>query len=96
MRFSLLRHPFPLQFQEKTCIFAREFRRHSGGVRKDFIEKGVIEIIFRTQTSQLWNDTKMIAVAPHRWYVQPQLATYITFGVGYCFIYSKGEQCEEA
>ena len=53
MRFSLLRHPFPLQFQEKTCIFAREFRRHSGGVRKDFIEKGVIEIIFDVQTSQL-------------------------------------------
>jgi hypothetical protein len=23
-----------------------EFRRHSGGVRKDFTEKGVIEIIF--------------------------------------------------
>jgi hypothetical protein len=31
---------------EKTCNFAFEFRRHSGGVRKDFIEKGVIEIIF--------------------------------------------------
>ena len=26
--------------------FVPEFRRHSGGVRKDFIEKGVIEIIF--------------------------------------------------
>jgi hypothetical protein len=23
-------------------------------------------------------------------YVQPQLATYITFGVGYCFIRTKG------
>ena len=33
---------------------------------------------------------KMIAVAPHRWYVQPSLATYITYGVGYCFIRSKG------
>ena len=30
----------------KTCIFTPEFRRHSGGVRKDFTEKGVIEIIF--------------------------------------------------
>jgi hypothetical protein len=30
----------------KNCNFAFEFRRHSGGVRKDFIEKGVIEIIF--------------------------------------------------
>ena len=33
---------------------------------------------------------KMIAIAPHRWYVQPLLATYITFGVGYCFIHAKG------
>ena len=32
----------------------------------------------------------MIAMASHRWYVQPQLATYITFGVGYCFIHVKG------
>ena len=30
-----------------------EFRRHRGGIRKDFIEKGVIEIIFYIQTSQL-------------------------------------------
>ena len=36
------------------------------------------------------NGTKMIAIAPHPWYVRPQLATYITFGVGYCFIRSKG------
>ncbi len=28
----------------------------------------------------------MIAVAPHHWFVQPDLAPYITFGVGYCFI----------
>ena len=33
---------------------------------------------------------KMIAVAPHHWYVQPLVAPYITFGVGYCFIHSKG------
>ena len=33
---------------------------------------------------------KMIAIAPHRWYVQPLLAICITFGVGYCFIHSKG------
>ena len=30
-----------------NCLtFAPEFRHYSGGVRKDFIEKGVIEIIF--------------------------------------------------
>ena len=31
---------------ENSITFAPEFRRHSGGMRKDFIEKGVIEIIF--------------------------------------------------
>ena len=29
-----------------STTFTPEFRRHSGGVRKDFTEKGVIEIIF--------------------------------------------------
>ena len=33
--------------------FVHDFRHYSGGVRKDFIEKGVIEIIFDVQTSQL-------------------------------------------
>ena len=33
---------------------------------------------------------KIVAVAPHRWFVQPIVALYITFGVGYCFIHSKG------
>jgi hypothetical protein len=37
-------HPFAIP--EKISTFTLEFRRHSGGVRKDFIEKGVIEIIF--------------------------------------------------
>ena len=32
---------------------------------------------------------KMIAVAPHHWFVQPLVALYITFGVGYCFIHAK-------
>ena len=32
----------------------------------------------------------MMTVAPHHWYVQPLLATYISIGVGYCFIHSKG------
>ena len=30
----------------KQYYLCLEFRRHSGGVRKDFTEKGVIEIIF--------------------------------------------------
>ena len=33
---------------------------------------------------------KMIAVAPHLWFVQPLLAFCITYGVGYCFIHAIG------
>ena len=36
----------------------------------------------------------MMAVAPHHWFVQPLLALYITFGVGYCFIPCL-RQCEK-
>jgi hypothetical protein len=45
--------PIPLLFPKKLISLSPEFRRHSGGVRKDFTEKGVIEIIFYIQTSQL-------------------------------------------
>ena len=35
-------------------------------------------------------DMRMIAVAPHHRFVQPILASYISFGVGcYCFIHAK-------
>ena len=67
-----------------------QFRRHSGGVRKDFIEKVLLKLSSTFKLRNFDNGTKMIAIAPHPWYVRPQLATYITFGVGYCFIRSKG------
>ena len=38
--------PFCFAVSENSITFTPEFRRHSGGMRKDFIEKGVIEIIF--------------------------------------------------
>ena len=44
---------FCFAVSENSLTFTPEFRRHSGGVRKDFTEKGVIEIIFYIQTSQL-------------------------------------------
>ena len=82
--------PHPFVIPRKTCIFTPEFRRHSGGVRKDFIEKVLLKLssMFKLRNFDL--GMKMIAIAPHPWYVRPQLATYITFGVGYCFIHSKG------
>ena len=41
-------HIFMLMFgvSENSINFVHVFRRYSGGVRKDFTEKGVIEIIF--------------------------------------------------
>ena len=48
-------HIFVLMFgvSENSINFVHVFRRHWGGVRKDFTGKGVIEIIFYIQTSQL-------------------------------------------
>jgi hypothetical protein len=44
--FRSFNFPSFLLFLKKFVPLPPEFRRHSGGVRKDFIEKGVIEIIF--------------------------------------------------
>ncbi|MBO5794571.1 MAG: hypothetical protein J6R11_05795 [Bacteroidaceae bacterium] len=87
-KYRILSYSFAIP--EKTCSFAFEFRRHSGGVRKDFIEKVLLKLSSTFKLRNFDNGTKMIAIAPHLWYVRPQLATYITFGVGYCFIRSKG------
>ena len=70
--------------------FVHEFRHYSGGVRKELIEKVLLKLSSTFKLRNFDNGTKMIAIAPHPWYVRPQLATYITFGVGYCFIRSKG------
>ncbi len=52
-RVYVTKSRFVFAVSENSITFTPEFRRHSGGVRKDFIEKGVIEIIFYIQTSQL-------------------------------------------
>ena len=55
-----------------------------------FNEKVLLKLSSNIKFSQSLNGTKMIAVAPHLWFVQPLLASYITFGVGYCLICSIG------
>ena len=68
---------------------------HSDGLELLFITKGVIEIIFIDEIlAKFLYAVKMIAVAPHHRFVQPSLATYISFGVGYCFIQQQ-RQCEK-
>ena len=44
--------------------------------------------------SQNFFAVKMVAMAPHHWFVQPVVGLYISFGVGYCFIQQQG-QCEK-
>ena len=62
---------------------------------RTYLVKGVIEIIFIDEIlAKFLYAVKMIAVAPHHRFVQPSLATYISFGVGYCFIQQQ-RQCEK-
>ena len=64
---------------------------HSDGLGLLLFTKGVIEIIFIDEIlAKFLYAVKMIAVAPHHRFVQPILASYISFGVGcYCFIHAK-------
>ena len=51
--------PHPFVIPRKTCIFTPEFRRHSGGVRKDFINpKSVIVYSNILYTFAFVNDIK--------------------------------------
>jgi len=44
--------------------------------------------------SQNFSAVKMVAIASHLWFVQPVVGSYISIGVGYCFIQQQG-QCEK-
>ena len=59
----------------KLYYLCHEFRHHSGGVRKYLIEKVLLKLssIFKLRNFDF--SMKMIAVAPHSWFVQPLLAT---------------------
>ena len=46
--------------------------------------------LLKSNSRKIWNSMKIVTIAPHHWYVQPSLASYITFGVGYCFIHAVG------
>ena len=59
--------------------------------RKDFFSKKVLlKLSSKVKLRNFDIGMKIVAIAPHRWFVQPVVALYITFGVGYCFIHSKG------
>ena len=45
-RVYAIKSSFVLLSRKIVLPLSTKFRRHSGGVRKDFTEKGVIEIIF--------------------------------------------------
>ena len=59
--------------------------------RKDILNKKVLLKLSSTfKLRNFDNDTKMIAMAPHHWFVQPLLGFNTSFGVGCCFIRVKG------
>ena len=53
-------------------------------------EKVLLKLSSKVKLRNFDIGMKMIAVAPHHRSVQPLLASYISFGVGYCFIHSNG------
>ena len=83
---------FPISFAHSHLFIKfASILRHSGGLDgRTFKQKGVIEIIFDTQTSQLWKWNEDDGSSTTSWFVQPLLASYISNGVGYCFIHSIG------
>ena len=57
---------------------------------EDFLRKVLLKLSSTLKLRNFDIGMKMIAVAPHLRFVQPMLASYISFGVGYCFIRVKG------
>ena len=54
------------------------------------LQKVLLRLSSIDKFSQNLKGMKVIAVAPHHRFVQPMLASYISFGVGcYCFIHAK-------
>ena len=62
----------------------------SGGKEGLFSKKVLLKLSSKVKLRNFDIGMKIVAVAPHRWFVQPVVALYITFGVCYCFIHSKG------
>ena len=55
-----------------------------------FSKKVLLKLYSKVKLRNFDVGMKIVAVALHRWFVQPVVALYITFGVGYCFIHAKG------
>ena len=63
---------------------------HSSGLEGHFDKKVLLTLSSALKLRNFDIGMKMIAMAPHHWFVQSSLGFYISFGVGYCFIHSKG------
>ena len=61
----------------------------SSGQGEHFDKKVLLKLSSKVKLRNFDIGMKMIAMAPHHWYVQP-FGFYISFGVGYCLINSKG------
>ena len=68
--------------------------RSSNGKEGHFDKKVLLKSSSLMKFSQNFSAVKMVAIASHLWFVQPVVGSYISIGVGYCFIQQQG-QCEK-
>lgn len=59
-----------------------------------FDKKVLLKLSSLMKFSQNFLAVKMVAIASHLWFVQPVVGSYISIGVGYCFIQQQ-RQCEK-
>ena len=75
---------------EYSHLFITFAMIRSGSCNQYYYEKVLLKLSSVVNSRKILNGTKLIAVAPHHSFVQPMLASYISFGVGcYCFIRTK-------
>ena len=69
-------------WQFRTAVTARSYF---------LLQKVLLRLSSEIKSRKFECSMKMVAVAPHHRFVQPMLASYISFGVGcYCFIHTTG------
>ena len=88
MRYKLI-----APVQEKSTFAQVLLNR---GVQREDISKFTTTTIKDISKPELFGKekmekaVKMVAIASHLWFVQPVVGSYISIGVGYCFIHTVG------
>ena len=86
MNSGVIYHIFLLNLRHRSATTAV--------VWNDFNEKVLLKLSSLVKFSQNFSVAKVIGNGTAPWFVQPLLASYITFGVG-CCLYPRLRQCEK-